>query len=307
MVWKRLLYLPVKSKIVFERNGDKMDKHYEKHKTDNDQPIIFHTDYLNRSGYLYTDDMAIVKPKFPAHWHENIELLYMLEGECDVITNAVKIHTVPGDIALINSNMVHMVEATTEYAKYYCLIVDVNFLKSFGINIEHTVFERCIRDSRTLELYLSVVRAAKSDDEYRMLDLKLALLSLAVNIVKNHSEDDFSPNSHSTPKTEIVKKAIEYMKEHYAEQISVEELAKMLGFTKYYFCHIFNEITGSTVINHLNYVRCKNARKLIMSGKCNITEAAEQSGFTNMSYFAKIYKNVIGQLPSETKAEAKHN
>ena len=282
-----------------------MDKRYEKHKTDTNQPIIFHTDYLKRDGFLYSDDAVMMVPKFPAHWHENIELLYMLEGECDVITNAVKIHTVPGDIALMNSNMVHMVEATTDYAKYYCLIVDVNFLKSFGINIESTVFERCIRDPHTAELYLNAVKTVKSDDEYKILDLKLALLSLAVDLVKNHSEDEYSPSHHSNPKTETVKKAIEYMKIHYAEQISIDDLAKQLGFTKYYFCHIFNEITGSTVVNHLNYVRCKNARKLILSGQCNITEAAEQSGFTNMSYFAKIYRNVIGQLPSETKAEAK--
>lgn len=294
-----------KSKIVFERRH-KMDKRYEKHRTDDNQPIIFHTDILKRKGSLvYIDDYAKVVPKFTAHWHENIELLYILEGECDVITNAVKIHAVPGDIALINSNMVHMVEANTEEVKYYCLIVDANFLKGFGINISQVVFERCIRDINTENLFLEAVKAAKSSDEYRLLDLKLALLSLAVDIVKNHADDEFSPQQHSTPKTETVKRAIEYMKNHYAEQISVDELAGMLGFTKYYFCHIFNEITGSTVINHLNYVRCKNARKLILSGKCNITEAAEQSGFTNMSYFAKIYKNVIGQLPSETKAEAK--
>lgn len=283
-----------------------MDKKYEKHGTDNDQPIIFHTDVLRRDGSLYyNDDITKFVPKFSAHWHENIELLYMLEGECDVITNAVKVHTVAGDIALINSNMVHMVEATTDSAKYYCLIVDVNFLKDFGINIESTVFKRCIRDRTTSELYLEAIKAAKNDNEYGLLDLKLALLSLAVNIVKNHSEEKYSPGGHSNPKTETIKKAIEYIKEHYAEQISVEELAGMLGFTKYYFCHIFSEITGSTVINHLNYVRCKNARKLILSGKYNITEAAEQSGFTNMSYFAKIYRSVMGQLPSETKAEAK--
>jgi len=283
-----------------------MDKKYEKHRTDDDQPIIFHTDIVKRNGTLtYIDEYAKVVPKFTAHWHENIELLYILEGECDVITNAVKIHAVPGDIALMNSNMVHMVEATTDEVKYYCLIVDANFLNNFGINIRHTVFERCISDKKTAELYLDAVKAIKGGDEYRLLDLKLALLTLAVNLVKYHSDEDFSPNSHSNPKTETVKQAIEYMKDHYAEQISVDELARMLGFTKYYFCHIFNEITGSTVINHLNYVRCKNARKLILSGKCNITEAAEQSGFTNMSYFAKTYTSVIGQLPSSTKAEAK--
>lgn len=284
-----------------------MEKHYEKHVTDSELPIIFHTDFLKRNGFLYTDDMAIVHPKFRAHWHENIELLYMLEGECDVITNSVKIHAVPGDIALMNSNMVHIVEATTEYAKYYCLIVDANFLKSFGIDIEHTLFERRIRDEHTAKLYLEAVRIAKGTGEYKTIDLKIALLSLAADLMKNHSDDEYSPDSNSNPKTETVKKAIEYIKINYAKPLKVDELAKKLGFTKYYLCHIFSEITGSTVINHLNYVRCKNARKLILSGQCNITEAAERCGFTNMSYFAKIYKNVIGELPSQTKAETRRD
>ena len=283
-----------------------MGNHYEKHVTDDRFPIIFHTDYLKRDGFFYDDDMAMVHRKFRAHWHENIELLYILEGECDVTTNSVKVHASPGDIAVVNSNMVHIVEATTDLVKYYCLIVDVSFLKGFGINTEHIYFERRIRDEHTSKLFLESVKVYKSSGEYRPLDLKLALLSLALDLLKNHSDESYLSENASSPKNETVKKAIEYMKIHYAKPLSVEELANNLGFTKYYLCHIFSEITGSTVINHLNYIRCKNARKLILSGKCNITEAAERSGFTNMSYFAKIYKKVIGELPSETKAEARY-
>lgn len=281
------------------------DNFYEKHKTNNELPIILHTDTLIRNGYLHTDNMATVQPKFRVHWHENLELLYIIDGECDVLTHTVRVHVKPGNIALVNSNMVHQVEATTEKAKYYCLIIDAAFLKSFGIDIEHTLFERLINDESTTELYLEAVKYAKSDNDYKILDLKLALLKLAVNLAKYHTDGEYTPELYSNPKTETVKKAIEYIQNHYSEPLNVDSVAKALGFTKYYFCHIFNEITGSTFINHLNYVRCKNARKLILSGKFNITEAAEQSGFSNMSYFAKIYKNVIGQLPSETKAESK--
>ena len=278
---------------------------YEKHGTDRECPVILHTDTLRKRGVHYDDGISDIQPIFRVHWHENLELLYMLEGECDVITNGRKIHATVGDIALVNSNMVHQVEATTEYARYECLIIDAAIMKGFGIDIEHILFERCIRDSEAERLFLEAVRCERGGGEYRLLDLKLAIFALAVNLLKNHTDGEYSTEGISNPKTETVKRAIEYMKEHYAEPITVDGLARYLGFTKYYFCHIFSEVTGSTVINHLNYIRCKNARKLILSGKCNITEAAEQSGFTNMSYFAKIYKNVIGQLPSGTKAEAK--
>lgn len=282
------------------------ENYYEKHRTDNDQPIILHIDYLKKDGFLRIDISKSVIPRFCAHWHENIELLYVIEGECDVSSNAVKVHACPGDLAIVNSNMVHQVEATTEYVKYYCLIVDVTFCKNFGIDIEHILFERLVpQNPDTSGLYNDVVKCARGEGEYKHLELKLRLLTLALHLVREHTDGDFSARQYSNPKAETVKKAIEYMKKHYAEPITVTSLAATLGFTKYYFCHVFNEITGSTVINHLNYIRCKNARKLILSGQCNITEAAEQCGFTNMSYFAKIYKNVIGELPSETKAEAK--
>lgn len=281
---------------------------YEKHKTDSEQPIILHTDLLSRNGFLQIDcgDTIFNKPSFCAHWHENVELLYVIEGECDVSTNAVKVHAKPGDIAIVNSNMVHQIDATTEFAKYYCLIMDTTFCKNFGIDMEHILFERLVpNNSETSTLYNDVVSCARGAGEYKHLEVKLKLLALALHLVKEHTDGDFSSRQHSNPKAETAKRAIEYMKKHYAEPITVTSLAATLGFTKYYFCHVFNEITGSTVINHLNYIRCKNARKLILSGQCNITEAAEQCGFTNMSYFAKIYKNVIGQLPSETKAEVK--
>ena len=282
------------------------EKFYEKHKTDTEQPIILHLDTLGKNGFLKIDISDKIFPRFHVHWHENIELLYVTQGECDISTNAVKIHAVQGELAIINSNMVHQVEATTDFVKYYCLIVDVTFCKNIGIDIENTVFRRLIpKSEETSGLFLEVVRCAGTESEYKNLELKLSLFALLLHLLKEHKDDEFSSHKYSNPKAEIAKKAIEYMKLHYAEPLTVSGIAASLGFTKYYFCHVFSEITGSTVINHLNYIRCKNARKLISSGKCNITEAAEQCGFTNMSYFAKIYKSIIGQLPSETKAEAK--
>lgn len=278
---------------------------YEKHGTDHGRPIILHTDTLRRRGVHHLNGTVVVQPIFRVHWHENLELLHIIEGECDVITNGTKIHAASGEIALVNSNMVHQVEATTEYARYDCLIIDAATIKGLGVDIEHMIFERKICDGETERLFLEVMRCEGEEGEYRLLDLKLAIFTLVADLVKNHTDGEYSSDKNSNPKTETVKRAIEYMKRHYAEPITVDGLAGMLGFTKYYFCHIFSEVTGSTVINHLNYIRCKNARKLILSGKYNITEAAEQSGFANMSYFAKIYKNVMGQLPSETKSEAR--
>ncbi len=177
------------------------DKYYEKHRTDNDQPMILHTDLLKRNGFLRIDSLELIAPSFRAHWHENIELLYVTEGECDVSSNAVRVHACPGDLAIVNSNMVHKVEATTEYVKYYCLIVDTTFCKNLGIDIEHIFFERLVeKNSETSRLYNDVVRCARGDGEYKHLELKLKLFALAIHLVKEHTDGDFSARQYSNPK-----------------------------------------------------------------------------------------------------------
>ena len=71
--------------------------------------------------------------------------------------------------------------------------------------------------------------------------------------------------------------------------------------SKYYFCRIFKNITGSTVIKYLNMYRCMKARELLSSGKYTVSEAALECGFENMSYFSKTYKAYSGSVPSMAK------
>ena len=54
------------------------------------------------------------------------------------------------------------------------------------------------------------------------------------------------------------------------------------------------------MVDYLNFLRCENAQLLLASGRCNVRESAERCGFHNDSYFTRIYKQQIGELPSET-------
>ena len=51
----------------------------------------------------------------------------------------------------------------------------------------------------------------------------------------------------------------------------------------------------------LNSLRCREARILILSGKCNVAEAARQCGVENLSYFSRMYRRYMGVLPSQEK------
>ena len=54
-------------------------------------------------------------------------------------------------------------------------------------------------------------------------------------------------------------------------------------------------------MEYIHYVRCNNARSLLASGKYNLTQCAQRSGFGSLSYFSRVYKKVMGAAPSVQK------
>lgn len=78
---------------------------------------------------------------------------------------------------------------------------------------------------------------------------------------------------------EMVKQAILYLRDHLHESLSVDDLCGQVGFSKYYFCHVFKKVTGRTVMDYANSLRCSQARQLLESGAYSISECAVRCGF----------------------------
>ena len=104
---------------------------YEKHKYDDNFPVIFHYDLVTKNGYT---------PYFP-QWHEAIEFLYIKNSTASLSLNGEKINASPGEIVVINSGVVHNVSTYDEMCRYYCLIVDKNFIEKtvFPINTKNSI------------------------------------------------------------------------------------------------------------------------------------------------------------------------
>ena len=58
-------------------------------------------------------------------------------------------------------------------------------------------------------------------------------------------------------------------------------------------------------MDYLNFLRCSNARRLMASGKYNVSESAAMSGFKSLSYFSRVYRRQMGVLPSAESEGAK--
>lgn len=91
-----------------------------------------------------------------------------------------------------------------------------------------------------------------------------------------------------------------YIEVHYQQEIDVNEVANLCNLTTAAFCRYFKKATHYTFTDFLNHFRVNQSKNLLLQDK-NVTEACYESGFSNLSYFNKIFKKVTGENPSAFK------
>ena len=266
-----------------------MKQIYEEHlHKDSSFPFFFHLDLLE-AGHI-----------FRIHWHESVEILCFTEGEAQVSSDYDHAVYRAGDTAVINSGCLHTILPTTPQCRYYCLIVDKSVSDSLGIDVEKTLFDLKICDPAVVEGIKVIADGFNDTDRYAKIALKLKIMSFFTELTRNHSKSAVASRSdRQNKKPDLARRVVKYINENYALPLTTDSICEALGFSKYYVCHCFREVTGQTVTDYINYRRCSNARRLLTAGACNVTEAAEKCGFSNLSYFSKVYKRCLGVLPSE--------
>lgn len=96
-----------------------------------------------------------------------------------------------------------------------------------------------------------------------------------------------------------VKKAINYISENYSSNVSVKEIADLVGLNKVYFGALFKNETGLLVHQYLAQTRINHAEDMLQNGECNVSEAAERCGYKDLSHFRKQFKMIKGYSPSQ--------
>ncbi|WP_127584905.1 response regulator [Paenibacillus koleovorans] len=109
----------------------------------------------------------------------------------------------------------------------------------------------------------------------------------------------FAHTQEQKGKSLKVKMAIEYIREHYAEAISVVEIAAYLDIRSTYLSTLFKKETGTTLSEYIESIRMERAKELLKDGHLRINEIAEMLGYNNANYFASVFNKVVGTYPSE--------
>lgn len=269
---------------------------YEKHIHDDpDFPFFFHS---GMQAPAYCPDLL--------HWHESIELLYVLRGTIRVMCGEAVVTAQAGELVIVPPNALHnIVRAGDEPAVYHCLIIDKSFSDGLKIYLSDMRFRPSAASPEAGELFERIAAEMAEKRALYKLSVRSYAAALLVYLYREcRVAGEEEPPGRGSHKIEMVKTVIEYLRLHFGEDLSIEALCGVVGFSKYYLCRTFRQITGSTVVDYLNSLRCAHALQLLSSGEYTVGECAEKCGFRNLSYFAKVYRRYRGCSPSDELGKA---
>ena len=252
----------------------------------NDAPLRMH---------LYD---AMETPAFPLHWHEHLELHYILEGTMVVRCNQTTVEVTRGQCVIINSNELH--EAIGGKCRYFCIMIPPSLMK------KNTVLFRSFADYDELsDIIRQMLFEFTHQDEMSDITLTGYALLLLASLYRNDVMKEFDKPAHAaySQKNVMLNEIIKYIHDHYAEAVSLGLLAERIHISKEHLCRIFKESTNQTVTEYLNRIRIEKAISLLVSTDLSVTEIAFLCGFQDSNYFARKFRELTGKTPSTVRKE----
>lgn len=104
-------------------------------------------------------------------------------------------------------------------------------------------------------------------------------------------------------KHQALQKALLHIDQHFRENIDQKDLAQRCGMTPFRFCRLFKETLGQGFMEYILHKRMDFARELLGNSRMPITNIGYEAGFKDPSYFARVFKQILGCTPSEYRQE----
>ncbi|MBU3189185.1 AraC family transcriptional regulator [Clostridium bowmanii] len=255
----------------------------------------------------------------PHHFHEDIEIIYLVEGNLKVVVNKDTYHLIAGEILIIGSGEVHCFFKQTEFSKraviQFRMSIYDNFLSGTKDNrIIKPMFTRsklltCGSEVHALlekQIVEIIDEYGKAKEGYKLV-LKARLYDLAVILLRYMPKEARSLGDERGQMERLKKldKVFAYVEKNHQNHIGLDEISKVAGFSKYHFTRFFKENTGMTFLDYLNNFRITKSEWYLMYDTNSIIEVAYKSGFNSVKTFNRVFKNLKGCAPMEYRKTIK--
>lgn len=253
------------------------------------------------------------------HWHTDCEIQYIMEGTRCFFVDDQTYKVEKGGMAFIDSEQIHRTMTDKDfYHDRILLLVEkdkfADTCQTLGFDLYEFfkkykgVIQVPLEDQKYIEKLLTDISIEINNREEgfkilvqaRMLELWLYVIRLRYNGAL-HKDDSES----TTWKNQVVYEAADYIKKHFDESKSLNDISSKFYVDKCYLSRIFKSMTGFTVNEYINIQRIRQAQKLLEETSYSITEIAHTVGYDNATYFSRIFRKYIESTPLQYRKNKK--
>ncbi len=258
---------------------------------------------------LYHNDVA---EDYPLHWHTATEIIAPTENDYTVEVGKEKHVISPGDIAVIMSGTLHRLYAPKNGKRLilmfdYSLIGNVSSLSGLLHSLGECII---VRKSESPELskklweYLDQTREEyESNKPYAGAAIYSLLMRFMVDVGRDCMEERVPQLGKSSSKNqEYIGRFMDvcnYISEHCTEDIDMDALAEMAGFSRFHYARLFKQFAHVSCYEYLTQKRILLAEMYLNQPDLSILDVALQSGFKSLSTFNRVFKSYKNCTPSE--------
>lgn len=257
---------------------------------------------MRRQHIIFKDKLPITISylnikNYPIHWHNAIEIVYVLQGSVDI--------TVDADTFTLNEKELEIINVDESH-KFYSSVDN----RILVFHMDSDFFEKYYKDVKNVFFYTNVNK--KHDLEYN--ELKVYLTKLLCEYVQKHEDfDEFIEdllidllyhlinNFHyltydkeelkdNMEQLERYHRIAKYIFNNYDSNITLQDIANKEFLSTHYLSHEIKYATGYSFTDLINLTRVEESTKLLLDTEMSISEISDQIGFSHIRYFNKNFK-----------------
>ena len=159
----------------------------------------------------------------------------------------------------------------------------LQLLETWGVQVKETELREAYFDTRVLS-------AKQHESIVKLLSIFAEHLSMVSNRIVLQEQNAEPP---------VIVRAKQYIAEHQTEELSLDQVAKSVHTSKFYFCKMFKKVTGINFTDYLSRVRTERAKSLLLNPNLRVSEIAYEVGFQSLTHFNRVFKRILGESPTD--------
>lgn len=262
----------------------------------------FRIKYKDTSLFAWTPTKNVTTT---VHNHSEFEIVYVLAGEGEATVNNHTYAINAGDMIFINPLEVHSMRLFGPEPCLHCICFDCSLINNEEIaddllnerlRIVNHITAQSPAAAELQRFQESIYKCYKENERFVEMEASAYLSLMFVFLLKNNLTAD---KRRKTKNEAFCVKVLQFIYEHYNENITSKDVAAALSYNQSYFCRMFKTCFDKQFNEYLNMYRVVEAKKMFGTEGKTIAQIALECGFNGQSYFAECFKRYVGMLPSE--------